>query len=201
MLRGLSWLLVSLLATVPGAQLARADNFSFSFTNAFSGPGYVSGTVTGEIIGLTNNSTGPAAQVIITSFPAGLNSVLGSGPINAMLWAHVYQNSFTETNGMVTGGGFWAQDTIGSNTSGAQLYINGDNVSPGPFDFLNLDGADELYVYGALGAGAFAAANIVPLNPSVPPSVPALSEWATLLLATLLASSGLLLMNKYRKAA
>jgi len=39
-------------------------------------------TACGELM---NNATGPATEVPITSFPAGLGSIVGSGPINAML--------------------------------------------------------------------------------------------------------------------
>jgi hypothetical protein len=46
---------------------ASADDFSFSFTNDI---GNVAGTVTGEILGLTDNSTGAATDVIIESFPS-----------------------------------------------------------------------------------------------------------------------------------
>ncbi|MGD0950779.1 MAG: hypothetical protein ABSA52_25645 [Candidatus Binatia bacterium] len=140
---------------------AWADNFRFSFTNDI---GNVPGTVFGEIRGLTNNTTGPATEVIITSFPAGLNSVLGSGPINATLWDQQYQNSFTETGGVVTGGGFWAEQTIGGFGAGAQLYINGESN----YNFLNLDGADDLYVYADDG---LAAANIQPLLTSAAPTL------------------------------
>jgi hypothetical protein len=140
---------------------AKADDFSFSFTSTSSDPGTVPGTVTGEILGLTNNATGPATEVLIMSFPSGLNSVLGSGPINAMLWDQQYQNSFTESGGQVTAGGFWAQDTINGRSVGAQLYINGG----GPYNFLNLDGTDLLYVWGDNG---FAAANIKPLGSPTP---------------------------------
>lgn len=139
---------------------AKADDFSFSFTNTVWYA--VPGTVTGEILGLTNNATGPAAEVLITSFPSGLNSVLGSGPINAMLWDQQYQNSFTESGGQVTAGGFWANDTINGWSQGAQLYINGDG---GPYNFLNLDGTDALYVWGDNG---LAAANIKPLGTPTP---------------------------------
>ena len=58
-------------------------NFDFSFQNTI---GTVSGTVTGEILGLTDNSTGPATEVLITGFPAGMNNIAGPTPINAMLW-------------------------------------------------------------------------------------------------------------------
>jgi hypothetical protein len=138
----------------------KADDFSFSFTNSFNGT--VPGTVTGEILGLTNNATSSATQVLITSFPVGLSSIVGSGPINAMLWDQQYQNSFTELNGIVTGGGFWAQQNVNSFQQGLQLYIDG---ASGPFNFLNLDGTDQLFVWGDNG---FAAANIEPLQSTVP---------------------------------
>jgi hypothetical protein len=139
---------------------AQADDFDFWFTNTI---GNVPGTVEGEIIGLTNNSTGPATKVLITSFPSGLDSVLGSAPINAMLWDQQDENSFTETDGVVTAGGFWAEDTIGDVSYGAQLYVNGD-VGYG-YNYLNLDGVNELNTWGNNG---FAAANIGQPLPGVP---------------------------------
>ena len=48
------------------ASPAKADNFLFSFTN---NAGNTSGTVTGEIFGLVNNSTGPATEVEILTIP------------------------------------------------------------------------------------------------------------------------------------
>jgi hypothetical protein len=139
---------------------AKADDFSFSFTNT-AGSG-VPGTVTGEILGLTNNATGPAAEVLITSFPAGLDSIVGSGPINAMLWNFQEENSFTESGGEVTAGGFWAQQIISGNVRGLQLFINGTTYG---FNYLNLDGTDTHEVYGDEG---FAAANIEPLGSPTP---------------------------------
>jgi hypothetical protein len=135
---------------------AHAGNYTFSFTtdNAaecaeFAGE-CVTGTVTGEIIGLPFNGTGAATEVLITGFPSGLDSVLGSTPINAMLWTEQGQNSFTVTDGVITGGGFWALDTIGGYTAGAQLYLNGD----GGFNFLNLDGTDTHFVWADNGIGS-----------------------------------------------
>jgi hypothetical protein len=56
------------LASTPGHTLT----FDFSFTTDLSNPptGNVFGTVTGEIDGLTDNSTGPATAITIKSIPA-----------------------------------------------------------------------------------------------------------------------------------
>jgi hypothetical protein len=134
---------------------AKADDFSFSFTNTvWYG---VPGTVTGEILGLTNNATGPATEVLITSFPAGLDTIVGSGPINAMLWNYQEENSFTVSGGEVTAGGFWAQQEVNGFPKGLQLFINGGTGTFNYINYLNLDGTDTHEVWGNNG---LAAANI-----------------------------------------
>jgi hypothetical protein len=151
-------LLTLLCLMLPG--VLRADDFTFSFTNTI---GNIPGTVTGEILGLTNNATSPAAEVLITSFPSGLNSILGSAPIIASLWAIQYENAFTETGGVVTGGGFFAQGP--GNTF---LYLDGWlGVFPTPpgANYLSLDGFTDWYVQGAYGIDA---AGIVPIGTAVP---------------------------------
>jgi hypothetical protein len=75
-----------------------ADNFTFAFTNI---TGNVYGSVVGEIDGLTNNSTGSAAEIIIDSFPSGLSSTM-SAPIIVSDWGG--SDSFTETDGILTAG-------------------------------------------------------------------------------------------------
>jgi PEP-CTERM motif len=155
--------LAMLLATT---SQARADlDFSFEIDNTI---GTVSGSVFGRILGLTDNATSSASQVLIDSFPAGLNSIAGSTPINAMLWDQQLQNSFTVSAGQVVGGGFWSQQTISGFPQGFQLYING---GAGPFNFLNIDGQDQLYVWGDDG---LAASHIAPLRSVPEPSSMAL---------------------------
>ena len=159
--------------TILSAPLANADNFSFSFTGLAGigfGFGDVAGTVSGEILGLTNNSTGPAADVLITSFPTGLDSVLGAagtGPIDTMLWTNVAVNTFTEFNGVLTGGSFVASETVNGFSRGGQLWINGTDKY-GSHDFLNLDGQDNLYVWNH----EFAAVTTAPLGPTDPQVTP-----------------------------
>jgi hypothetical protein len=91
---------------------AKADSFTFSFTNT---TGDVSGTVTGEILGLTNNSTSSATDVIIESFPSALGSDLFTSytaPIDvfASPWYTTSPNTFTETNGQITAANFGMDD-------------------------------------------------------------------------------------------
>ena len=87
---------------------AMADNFYFSFTNTW---GTVNGTVTGEIVGLTNNATGPASQVIIMTYPSGL-SPFEAAPFDAQSWSGQYGNLFTESAGQITGAMFAANDGV-----------------------------------------------------------------------------------------
>ncbi len=145
---------VVLLAASFSAQAALV--FNFSITNAF---GSVSGTVTGTIYGLTDNSTGAATSVTIDTFPSGLDSIFGSGPIDATLWDVQSENSFTVVDGLVTTGRFYAWELVDySYSTAAQLFIN---ASSGAFNFVNIDGDITRFVWGENG---FAAANIVPAD-------------------------------------
>ncbi len=159
-LRAVALSLAFSISAFTGATSAKADSFTFSFTNVV---GTVNGTVTGEIIGLTNNATGSAAQILITSFPSGLNSIFGSGPINATSWDQQMENSFTEAGGVITAADFWSAQTVGGFSQGAQLFINGE-VGSG-FNFLNLDGTDDLYVWGDNG---FQSVTFAPLAATTP---------------------------------
>jgi hypothetical protein len=150
-------LALAICAVALASASARADDFSFSFTNLY---GDVSGTVTGEIIGLTNNATTTDATVIITSFPVGLGSIIGSAPINATDWTDVYENSFTETNGQVTGADFASFDYSGLGP-GPTLSIN---FGLPLYDWLNLDYNESLQVIN----NGLAAANIQPLVVATP---------------------------------
>jgi hypothetical protein len=131
--------------------LAQADDFSFSFTNTV---GNVAGTVTGEILGLTDNSTGPAAKVIVESFPAGLNSVLGSAPIDATSWT-IFNNSFTETGGQVVAADFDAE----TGTEPSNLGIVEFNPISGASE-LTLDGNQA---FDVLTFAGLSADNIAPV--------------------------------------
>jgi len=109
-LRHISALILS--GIVFSSALARADDFSFSFTNA---TGNVGGTVTGEILGLVNNSTGAATDVIIETYPLSLNEDLFTSytePIDlfAGSWFSTDPDTFTESGGEITAADFGVDD-------------------------------------------------------------------------------------------
>lgn len=139
------------LLTVLACGVAQADDFLFSFSNDPNGPGNVQGTVTGEVFGLPHNGTGPATDIQIYSYPAGL-VLFGSytPPIDVFSWAGtVGENSYTVTNGVVTGGGFYISGANGVND---QLYLS-SNCACTMFglmlgtNFLDIGSNDTLYVW------------------------------------------------------
>jgi hypothetical protein len=112
---------LSVEATKTTASAAILD-FNFSFTDIGG-----QGTVTGEVDGLSDNSTGPASKVILDSFPAVLGPpfLLGSicsTPCNtaASPWMVIPPNDFTVSNGQVTSASF---DSFFFNASGPNPVI------------------------------------------------------------------------------
>ena len=82
-----------------------ALNFDFSFSNAI---GNVSGSVTGEIFGLADNTSGQAATDIeVDSYPTGLTG-LPSAPFDAFTvpGTNIVSNSFTVSGGQITAASF-----------------------------------------------------------------------------------------------
>jgi hypothetical protein len=150
-------LVVLLFLMLPGT--LRADDFTFSFTNGCGLVcGTVAGTVAGEVLGLTNNTTGPATDVIITSFPAGLTSNIGPAPIStAAAPFTILANSFTEVGGAVTDASYHSSDLL----NGDQLGINYTNES-----FLSLDTLSGPVLINSLGFGAVVFTPIPTPEPS-----------------------------------
>ncbi|MGA9600048.1 MAG: hypothetical protein WBS22_07325 [Methylocystis sp.] len=123
----------------------------FSFTNDPAW-GNVNGTVTGQIFGLSNNSTGAATAIYIDSYPAALGSY--ATPFNVLNWTGgtLGGNSFTITNNVVTAADFWL---YGANGINDQLYLNSSDPysATAPItNFLDIGSNDTLYVWngGAL---------------------------------------------------
>jgi hypothetical protein len=102
----------------PMAAHAGPLDFTFTFTGTVP-PGTVAGTVTGEIFGLTDNTTGQAAMnVVVDSAPAGLGSI----PMPFTIFTDPSPNSFTVSNDAITSASFSA---IGSASTGTfELDIN-----------------------------------------------------------------------------
>jgi hypothetical protein len=79
---------------VVGASPCQALTFNFSFTG-------IGGTVTGQIDGLADNTTSPAAHFIVDSYPLGLN-VGVSAPFDAIATADaIFYNTFAVTGGVI----------------------------------------------------------------------------------------------------
>jgi len=164
---------------------AKADDFSFSFSGSYTSCSYspcrtVSGSVTGAILGLTNNSTGAASHVLIYSFPSDLDSLLGPGPIDATIWSNQVQNEFTEDHKKVTGGTFWAYNVYqvdGELTPQINqgLLINASGVT----NFLCLNCGADLAI---LNGGGFEAVEFERLKPGDVPEPTSIILLATVLI-------------------
>ncbi|MEA5577727.1 hypothetical protein, partial [Anabaena sp. UHCC 0451] len=117
--------------------------------------GNVSGNVTGTIQGLADNATSAATDIIITSYPAGLN-VNPAAPAPFSLFSYLAarggtgpeENSFTVNNGVITNDRFSYR--IGTPTNGTryQVMLGGTGSR---FNYINLDGLNTRLVWGPQG--------------------------------------------------
>jgi hypothetical protein len=73
-------LLAAIAVVAMSGIAASADDFFFSFSNV---TGNVPGTVTGELFGLPDTSTGTASSVEILSFPSPLSAFFPTAPFDA----------------------------------------------------------------------------------------------------------------------
>ena len=156
------------------AQAAVLVTFSFSNDPEY---GNVPGTVTGTIAGLSDNATGAATGITLTSYPAGLNNAGYSSDVFSWADGTIYTNSFTITNGVVTGSDFIIQTPA----QGTQLWLNGQQS----YNFLGLDGATTLYTYNGGGASG------VTYTVSQVSAAPEPATWAMLILGFGLAGATL----------
>ena len=117
------------------AQAAHASpllNFTFSFTDTTDAPGNGGGTVTGEVFGLTNNATGAASDVVITSYPALYNGLIPSAPFDIGAAGSYGSNTFTVANGVITSSVLTVFDPLAGGTDvSLQLDTSGDGGFPG----------------------------------------------------------------------
>ncbi len=111
----LSYILSLVVGSVvlSSASSAQALDFNFSFTNDL-GLGSVDGTVEGTIYGLVDNDISSAIDVIVTSYPAGLDLPTSPpSPFSVFSLGSEIYNSFEVLNGVlvnaklgITGSGF-----------------------------------------------------------------------------------------------
>jgi hypothetical protein len=140
---------------------AKADNFTFSFTND---AGNVSGTVTGEIFGLINDgATHPATSVVINSYPPALNPF--DTNLTLTTWGTINANQFIESSGLITFADFGARDVTTVCT--VQCVANIEFVPPGS----NFTGISVLDTSGHRFTATDASPTFSP-TPSVPEPSP-----------------------------
>jgi hypothetical protein len=98
-------------------------DFIFSFANV---TGDTNGTVTGRILGLSDNGIGQAApSVLIDTFPAALAGSFNIGN-DATLWEVQLVNSFDVSGGAITGATFGAFQGNGGADDGFRLNYTGN---------------------------------------------------------------------------
>jgi len=153
---------VGLIGLTISCVSAKADTFIFSFSNTI---GNVAGTVTGTIT-LPSGCFGCAAtDVTLTDFPAGLDSVYGSAPIDltAIGW-YFTDNFMDEQSGEVS----FEEMAMYGPAGESVLYLNEAGA-----DWLVLD---DTFAADVLNTGGFAAITFTPQGGPVPEP----ETWATL---------------------
>lgn len=118
-------LAVCVLLTGGTESRAGSLSFTFSFSDDGGGNTGLGSTVTGLIEGLSDNSTGPASNVFITSIPGALVNNYGYLPIDAAAWSDVPYNCFTTVDGQITDAVFFATDEVNG-----LLWLNYGIFSP-----------------------------------------------------------------------
>ena len=149
---------------------AKADNFLFSFA------GSATDVITGEIFGLTNNSTSAATSIIFLTQPLLLNG----HNLTPTTWQTVSANTFTETSGVITAADFHASDFF---QFAGQPPGNGDQARFDLFtQFGTLIEIDTTFVAEFVVSGDVTFTN-------VPESSSAILPWTGLLAVALLAKN------------
>jgi hypothetical protein len=139
----------------PGAAQATLLDFTFSFSNV---DGNVDGTVTGEIFGLTEAATGPATNVIVDSYPAGLQPPFPPQTV----FTDVIINTFTvNSTGDITAGRYIAFNSA----INLQLTLNGSD---------SLNGLNRLEAVAVTNHDGLAGLTFTPVQPVPEPSSVAL---------------------------
>ncbi len=194
MLRTIAWILAVFVATI-GAMPASALTFHFSFSRTPGTPlgdilGNIDGVVTGRIVGLADNSTGPASSVFIESVPADLSGQPFLSGNDATLWTDVVSNTFTVSGGEIVSGSFIANSIVAREfgigeidrlclLSCTPISLGDGSTYIGFTNFLtsNLDSATNASSFTFVGNNGAADTT----TNAIPPSIPLPASWLTLL--------------------
>ena len=169
---------------------SHAADFIFTFGTDGSDPTVtngVSGTVTGRILGLPDDGTGSALQVLIDGYsPDGTLTF----PIDATAWlfSSNFANSFTVDNGMIVAALFRNDDaTMGGDD---QLLINvliGDGSGT---NYASLDSNNSASIWNNQGLGGITFTRIG--------AVPEPATWALMLFG--FGAAGLVLRSRRKRS-
>jgi PEP-CTERM motif len=166
-MKNILMVIIAVVAMMPSTP-SKAIVFEFSFTNA-GDPGTTSGTVTGRIFGLSDNTTSAATDVIIDSYPSALGGVptplnLFSYPLITGNPTSISTNSFTVSGGHIAAANFYADaECLPSAPCGlAPLFL-----------YLVSTGSNSPYVFGESDAltgvsNGAVQANFVSFSAAVP---------------------------------
>lgn len=131
--------------------------FTFSFTNSI---GNTPGAVTGRVVGLGDNATGPATAVLIDSYPLAFDPTPFSLPIDATVFPNQFLNTFTVASGSITSAQFDATSQFRS-TPPSQYVLNFTTTFGQFFDTTNVPTCCSLRL-NTSGPISFAQASAVP---------------------------------------
>jgi hypothetical protein len=162
-------LMVSVAAMMAVSPAAHAMNFDFSFSND-PAQGNVTGTVYGEIFGLTNNATSLPTDVVVYSYPAGITPLPTAAPLDinayaAYLGEFINGTGFTVTNGVITGedyqiyGGYFDLDSGGNSLVSSNVLTrvsNTDGLAGVNFSATPLPSTWTMLIAGFVGLCFFA---------------------------------------------
>lgn len=170
---------------------SRAADFIFTFGTDSSDPilnNAVAGTVTGRILGLPDDGTAAAIQVLVDSYsPDGSLAY----PIDATSWFSQFENSFTVDGGVIIAAAFHADNDFFS-PSLDRLYINIPIYESGGTNYASLGSNNGTSIWNNQGFGAVTFTRI-------DGAVPEPATWALMLLG--FGAAGMALRRKRAQLA
>ena len=164
---------VAAALTVTGTA-SRAADFLFAFGTDPTDPAIINavpGTVTGRILGLPEDGTAGALQVLIDSYsPDGSLAY----PIDATAWFSQFDNQFTVEGGVIIAAMFHADNDFGPSLD--RLYINiliGNNAAGTNYVSLGSNNGTSIWNNQGMGGVTFTR---------IDAAVPEPAAWALMLL-------------------